>query len=228
MGVTHVLLSAGNVLRRRLRIRTGRNCHEARRICAGHRPDLACRFLSSAAGRPSAELLSRPRNRPGAYPPEARPGLRRRRRGAAGGGLVARARSRPTSTRWPTVAALLVLLPVLGACWQCVYQPFDFHPEKNDGVVVDALVDAGSSCTHNFGEGPGYKFTGITFHAQAGARHAGETTAHRFIYTPDPGFKGKDPTCSRSAPPKARKGLLDGGVCGGGEERNAMNSSREF
>jgi hypothetical protein len=28
--------------------------------------------------------------------------------------------------------------------------------------------------------------------ARAGARHAGETGPTRFIYTPDPGFKGKD------------------------------------
>jgi hypothetical protein len=60
------------------------------------------------------------------------------------------------------VAALLVLLPV-SARAACVYKPFDFHPEKNDGVVVTSIVDAGSSCTHNFAEGPGYKFTGISF-----------------------------------------------------------------
>jgi len=51
-------------------------------------------------------------------------------------------------------AALLVLMP-MSARAACVYQPFDFHPEKNDGVVVSSIVDAGSSCTHNFAEGAG-------------------------------------------------------------------------
>ena len=45
----------------------------------------------------------------------------------------------------------------------CLYEPFDFRPEKNDGVVVDVIVDAGSVCTHNFGARPGYTFTGISF-----------------------------------------------------------------
>jgi len=56
-------------------------------------------------------------------------------------------------------APALLLMPV-SAQAACVYDNFVFHPEKNDGVVVDAIVDAGSSCAHNFAEGPGYKFTG--------------------------------------------------------------------
>jgi hypothetical protein len=91
----------------------------------------------------------------------------------------------------PIAAALLVLLPV-SARAGCLYKPFDFHPEKNDGVVVDVIVDAGSSCTHNFGEGPGYKFTGITFEHEPERGKLVKTGPNRFVYTPDQGFTGKD------------------------------------
>jgi len=84
------------------------------------------------------------------------------------------------STRWLPLAALLVLLPV-SARAACVYQPFDFHPENNDGVVVDVIVDDGSSCTHNFGEGPGYKFTGITFAREPENGKLVKAGANRFI-----------------------------------------------
>ena len=61
------------------------------------------------------------------------------------------------------LALLVALAAGSTARADCAYKPFDFHPEKNDGVVVESIVDSGSSCTHNFAEGPGYKFTGITF-----------------------------------------------------------------
>ena len=51
------------------------------------------------------------------------------------------------------IAATLFVLQTLSAHAACVYRPFEFHPEKNDGVIVDVIVDAGSSCTHNFGGG---------------------------------------------------------------------------
>ena len=56
------------------------------------------------------------------------------------------------SNRLLTLAVMLVLLPAAARAG-CLYKPFEFHPEKNDGVVVDVIVDAGSSCTHNFGGG---------------------------------------------------------------------------
>ena len=90
-----------------------------------------------------------------------------------------------------TLAALLVLLPA-AARGGCLYKPFDFHPEKNDGVVVDVIVDAGSVCTHHFGEGPGYTFTGIRFEREPENGKLVKTSANRFIYTPDKGFTGKD------------------------------------
>lgn len=95
------------------------------------------------------------------------------------------------SHRLLVVAALLVLLPVTARAG-CLYKPFDFHPEKNDGVVVDVIVDAGSSCTHNFGEGPGYKFTGIIFEHEPENGKLVKTGPNRFVYTPDQGFTGKD------------------------------------
>ncbi len=59
-------------------------------------------------------------------------------------------------------------------------------------MVVDVIVDAGSVCTHNFGEGPGYTFTGISFEREPANGKLVKTSANRFIYTPDKGFIGKD------------------------------------
>ena len=110
------------------------------------------------------------------------------------------------SHRLLTVVALLVLLPV-SARAGCLYKPFDFHPEKNDGVVVDVIVDAGSSCTHNFGEGPGYKFTSISFEHKPDHGKLVKAGANRFIYTPDKGFTGKDAYMFKIC---ATKGALKG------------------
>jgi hypothetical protein len=85
-------------------------------------------------------------------------------------------------------AALAVRRPARAGC---LYKTFDFHPEKNDGVVVDAIVDAGSSCTHNFAEGPGYKFTGITLEQPEHGKVV-KAGVNRFVYRPDKGFTGKD------------------------------------
>ena len=88
-------------------------------------------------------------------------------------------------------AALLALLPA-AAHAGCVYKPFDFHPEKNDGVVVDVIVDGGSSCTHRFAEGPGYTLSGIRFEREPEHGTLVKTGVNRFVYTPDKGFTGKD------------------------------------
>ncbi|GLS24160.1 hypothetical protein GCM10007874_71810 [Labrys miyagiensis] len=95
------------------------------------------------------------------------------------------------SYRLLTLAALLMLLPAAARAG-CLYKPFDFHPEKNDGVVVDVIVDGGSSCTHNFGEGPGYAFTGLRVEREPENGKLIKTGANRFLYTPDKGFIGKD------------------------------------
>jgi hypothetical protein len=94
------------------------------------------------------------------------------------------------SNRWFAVAALLLLFAAPARAG-CLYKTFDFHPEKNDGVVVDAIVDAGSSCTHNFAEGPGYKFTGITLEQPEHGKVV-KAGVNRFVYRPDKGFTGKD------------------------------------
>ena len=88
-------------------------------------------------------------------------------------------------------AAMYVLAPAAARA-ECVYKPFAFHPEKNDGVVVDAIVDAGSRCVHQFGEGPAYKFTGITFEREPEHGKLTKVGPYWFFYVPDKGFTGKD------------------------------------
>jgi hypothetical protein len=87
-------------------------------------------------------------------------------------------------------AALLIVLPTAARA-ACVYPQFDFFPEKNSNVVVDSVVNAGSMCTHRFGEGPGYKFNSVT------VEHEPEQgklvkVGPAFVYTPNKGFTGKD------------------------------------
>ena len=84
------------------------------------------------------------------------------------------------------------MLQPLSAHAACVYRPFEFHPEKNDGVMVDVIVDAGSSCTHNFGGGQGYTFTGISFEHEPENGKLVKDGVNHFVYTPDKGFTGKD------------------------------------
>ena len=59
-------------------------------------------------------------------------------------------------------------------------------------VIGESIVDSGSSCTHNFAEGPGYKFTGITFVREPENGKLVKAGANRFVYTPNKGFTGKD------------------------------------
>ena len=92
------------------------------------------------------------------------------------------------------LAALALLVSLASgsiARADCTYKPFDFHPEKNDGVVVNS-IDAGSSCTHNFAEESGYKFTGITFEREPENGKLVKAGVNRFVYTPNTGFTGKD------------------------------------
>ncbi len=93
--------------------------------------------------------------------------------------------------RWLTWAALLALTAAPARAG-CLYKNFEFHPEKNDGVVVDVIVDGGSSCTHNFGEGQGYTFNSIDFMHEPEHGTLVAAGTNRFVYTPAKGFKGKD------------------------------------
>ncbi|MGC2408865.1 MAG: hypothetical protein WA441_02355 [Methyloceanibacter sp.] len=74
----------------------------------------------------------------------------------------------------------------------CLYKPFEFHPNKNDNVVVTSLVDAGSSCSHNFAEGPGYHFDSVTIDRAPEHGELKQTRGTRFVFTPNPRFTGKD------------------------------------
>ena len=74
----------------------------------------------------------------------------------------------------------------------CSFSNFDFFPERNHGVVVEANVQAGTSCNHNFREGPGYRFTNLAIDAAPSSGTLRKTGAARFTYTPAKGFTGKD------------------------------------
>jgi hypothetical protein len=89
-----------------------------------------------------------------------------------------------------TGCALVVLTARADAA--CTYPTFDFFPEKNGSVVVEMKVTDGTSCTHNFAEGPGYKFTsvGIGLPPEHGALK--KEGKNRFVYRPAAGFKGND------------------------------------
>ena len=90
-----------------------------------------------------------------------------------------------------------------------------FHPEKNDGVVVDVIVDGGSSCTHNFGEGPGYK-TGIARRREPEYGKLVKEGPARFVYTPT-GLQGGRRSVQDMRHQRRAERLLDGGLRVGGE-----------
>ena len=125
-----------------------------------------------------------------------------------------------------TAAALLVLLSAPARAG-CLYKPFEFHPEKNDGVVVDVIVDAGSFCTHNFGGGQGYTFTSISFVHEPEHGRLVQDGTNRFIYTPDKGFTGKDAYVFRNSRHQGcAERLLDSGLCVAGEVGRGRHSAR--
>ena len=123
--------------------------------------------------------------------------------------------------RFGSITALALLAALASgaiARADCTYKPFDFHPEKNDGVVVDSIVDGGSSCTHNFAEGSGYKFTDITFEREPENGKLVRAGATRFIYTLQQGLQRQGRLSLQDLRRQRRAdGLLDGGGCGGGE-----------
>jgi hypothetical protein len=90
------------------------------------------------------------------------------------------------------VAAVSLVLFAAPARAECVHPTFDFFPEKNGGVVVNMKVSDGSQCTHNFAEGPGYKFTSVSIHLQPEHGSLKREGAYRFVYRPAAGFTGKD------------------------------------
>ena len=101
-------------------------------------------------------------------------------------------------------ALTLSLFAAAGAARaECNYPRFDFFPEKNGGVTVDMVAIAGTPCTHNFGEGPGYRFTSVDVSLRPEHGRVVKQGATRFVYTPKAGYMGKDAYMFRIC---ARKG----------------------
>ena len=86
-------------------------------------------------------------------------------------------------------AFVLLASPVLA---DCNYPTFDFFPEKNGGVVIDMKVTDGALCTHNFAEGPGYRFTSVGIDRMPEHGSLKREGGNRFVYRPAAGFTGKD------------------------------------
>ena len=89
-----------------------------------------------------------------------------------------------------TLAATLLLS--LPARANCTNPTFDFFPERGGAVVVETMVTGGSSCSHNFAEGPGYKFTAAAIERRPEHGTLRKEGAFRYVYRPDAGYKGKD------------------------------------
>jgi len=89
-------------------------------------------------------------------------------------------------------AAAAALLSASAARAECSYSAFDFFPEKNGGVTVDNVVVAGTPCSHNFGEGPGYRFTSVAVALRPEHGSIVKRGGARFLYTPRAGYVGKD------------------------------------
>jgi Bacterial Ig domain len=88
-------------------------------------------------------------------------------------------------------AALAALLP--GAAQAaCTHQPYDFHPEKNDGVVVNVVAQAGESCVHDFTDPKGYTLRSITFERMPAHGKITEEGKDRWVYTPAKDYRGRD------------------------------------
>jgi hypothetical protein len=79
----------------------------------------------------------------------------------------------------------------LPALADCAFPTFSYFPDKNDFVVVEAAVSAGTFCRHNFAEGPGYHFTKLTV-GKPPEHGTLRRRGNAFVYTPAKSFKGKD------------------------------------
>jgi hypothetical protein len=75
---------------------------------------------------------------------------------------------------------------------ECTYTPHEFFPEKGGGIVVDTHVTDASKCTHNYAEGPGYKFTGSAIELRPEHGTLKKEGPYKYVYRPAEGFKGKD------------------------------------
>lgn len=88
----------------------------------------------------------------------------------------------------------------------CVYKPFQFFPDKNDGVIVGSVVEKGASCQHKFKEGKGYRFTSVEIDGEQPPH--GQLTKigdAEFVYTPAPDFVGDDMYAFKICATKGKK-----------------------
>jgi len=108
------------------------------------------------------------------------------------GVTAARAAMEVLMSRVALAVAMLTLLVAGGARAECKYPVFDFFPEKNGGVTVDTIAVAGTPCTHNFREGPGYRFTSVDAALEPEHGRLSKQGRARFVYTPKAGYSGKD------------------------------------
>jgi len=95
-------------------------------------------------------------------------------------------------SRTALAAAVAAFCAATGAKAECKYPVFDFFPERNGGVTVDAVVIAGTPCTHNFAEGPGYRFTSVGVALKPEHGRLVKQGGARFVYTPRADYSGKD------------------------------------
>jgi hypothetical protein len=102
-------------------------------------------------------------------------------------------------------ASFVASLLASGAQAECKYPRFDFFPEKNGGVVVDSVTTGGAPCAHDFAEGPGYKFDEVVIDRMPEHGSLAQIGPTRFVYTPAPGYKGKDFYLFRICATKASK-----------------------
>ncbi|MGJ0393500.1 MAG: tetratricopeptide repeat protein [Methylocystis sp.] len=90
-------------------------------------------------------------------------------------------------------AAAFVLASTGASRAGCLYKPFEFFPDKNDEVIVGAVVEKGTTCQHKFKEGKGYRFTSVEIDGEQPPHGALKKVADReFIYTPNPEYVGDD------------------------------------
>jgi hypothetical protein len=81
-----------------------------------------------------------------------------------------------------SIAATLVLTPLLPARAACQFSPFSFFPDRNDQVQIQLT----------FKEGPGYKFTSASFLKAPPHGVLAKTGPTKFLYLPFTGYQGND------------------------------------
>ncbi|QGM98690.1 tetratricopeptide repeat protein [Methylocystis parvus] len=92
-----------------------------------------------------------------------------------------------------TIAAAMFVVSCGGSQATCLYKPFEFFPDRNDGVIVGEVIQKGTDCQHKFKEGKGYRFTSVAPDDKPPVHGAIKKIGDReFIYTPQPDYVGDD------------------------------------